>query len=270
MQDWRTEINAEDFFGHQRKKLALADRRPVNWTASSMVGPGIGSGAVRITDFNDLLAMYNGYYSANADALNSPNDDEAFIGFTVMDPELGGRQVFTGFESGAEYTRLFIRNPSDPDFVVWGPWTTDERVPATVRNSASGDLTALPISTATFLAMPPVDTTGLTTYSSSGTELNVLRAGVYSGSVKIEGFGAVGYSQFSAIVRRLPTGTGTVDLPEPLAPVPFAGGVLWPFLFSVTVPTEAVQFSVTQTQNGSGGAFAFISHLQITRLGEAA
>lgn len=121
-QNWRTETDAGDYFGNQKKKLTVADRRPVIRRASDLVGPGIAASAVPITDFNDLLATYNGFYSAVEASVNAPNADEAFIGYVVMDDALGGRQVFTGLDTGSEYNRIFLRNPGDPSSITWGAW----------------------------------------------------------------------------------------------------------------------------------------------------
>lgn len=120
--NWRTDVDSTDYFQRQKKALAVADRRPVIRRASDLVGPGIAATAIKITDFNDQLATYNGYYSALAGASNAPNGDEAFVGMTVMDDFLGGRQVYTGLSSDTEYTRLFLRNPGDPSSITWGDW----------------------------------------------------------------------------------------------------------------------------------------------------
>jgi hypothetical protein len=123
-QNWRTEIDAQDYFGHQQKKLQIADRRPVIRKASDLVGPGIGALAVRVTNFNDLLATYNGYYSAAVGALSAPNDTDTFVGATVSDAELGGIQTFTSLTTGVIYQRVFTRNPADASAVYWGDWQT--------------------------------------------------------------------------------------------------------------------------------------------------
>ncbi len=125
-QNWRPEIDAEDYFSHQKKKLNVADRRPVIRKASDLVGPGIDGQAVRIDNFNDPLAQFNGYFSAVVAsgmdvAMNAPAEG-SFIGTVISDAELGGKQMFTSLGDGKEYVRTFIRNPTDTDFVFWGPW----------------------------------------------------------------------------------------------------------------------------------------------------
>ena len=131
----RPEIDAEDYFRNQKKKLSLADRRPVIWRASDLVGPGIGQNAVRITDFNDLLATFDGFFSA-ARALNGPVltiggpdsgfDVNPYCGFVSSDATLGGVQVFTNLDTGARYQRAFRRSALDDTNILWpiGGWTT--------------------------------------------------------------------------------------------------------------------------------------------------
>lgn len=121
-QNWRVETNAEDYLGHQKKQLQVADRRPVMRRASDLVGPGIAQTAVRITDFNDLLAQFNGFFSAGGDASNAPPVDQNYVGTVISDAEFGGVQQFFGMEDGELYRRIFTRNPGDASSISWGTW----------------------------------------------------------------------------------------------------------------------------------------------------
>ena len=121
-QNWRTSTNSADYFGQQKKQLNVADRRPVIRRASDLVGPGIAATAVQITDFNDLLATYNGFFSSEAGALNAPSGFQAFVGTVVSDAEIGGRQTFTGVDTEEVYQRVFRRNPGDSATIYWGDW----------------------------------------------------------------------------------------------------------------------------------------------------
>jgi len=128
-EDWRIDSDALTYFGHQQKKTNVADRRPVIRKAADLVGPGINAQATIITDFNNLLATYNGYYSAEAGAFGAPNADEAFVGITVMDATLGGYQLFTGLGTGSgqglTWRRKFIRNPADYSSISWEAWVNE-------------------------------------------------------------------------------------------------------------------------------------------------
>jgi hypothetical protein len=120
--NWRTELTAEDYFSHQQKRLQVSDRRPVLKSPADLVGPGIAAQAIRLSDFNDLLAMFNGYYCAPSGSANAPTPTGHYVGFVVADPELGGLQVFTNLATGTEYRRVFTRLPTDTDLVTWGAW----------------------------------------------------------------------------------------------------------------------------------------------------
>lgn len=120
--NWRTGIDAEDYLRQQKKKAAVADRRPLIRKASDLVGPGIASQAIRLTDFNDVLATYNGFFSADTGALNAPPEAGPFVGFVVSDAELGGWQTFVSLSTNTNYARTFKRNPADPNKIYWQSW----------------------------------------------------------------------------------------------------------------------------------------------------
>jgi hypothetical protein len=78
---------------------------------------------VRLTDFNDILATYDGFFSAEDTALNSPVVGAGgFVGTVSGDAELGGVQIFTALDTEATYLRVFRRNPSDAATIYWGTW----------------------------------------------------------------------------------------------------------------------------------------------------
>jgi len=122
-QNWRTETNATDYLTNQKKQLVVADRRPVIRRASDLVGPGIASGAIRITDFADPLALFNGFFSALHTALDRPPVEQSYVGYVSSDLELGGVQMFFGLSDGLCYTRVFNRGMFDPDDITWSAWT---------------------------------------------------------------------------------------------------------------------------------------------------
>ena len=122
-QNWRNETNATDYFTNQQKQLTVADRRPVIRRAVDLVGPGVAATAVRIVDFLDPLAQFNGFFSALHTALGRPPVEQSYVGYVSADAELGGVQMFFGLSDGLCYTRVFSRNPYDPDDITWGTWT---------------------------------------------------------------------------------------------------------------------------------------------------
>lgn len=131
-ENWRTEITALDYFGHQQKKNAVADRRPLIRKPSDLVGPGIGANAVRVTDWGGptgapgtdygILSVYDGYFSSAPGAANAPEATAAYVGFVVSDDELGGVQTLVRLDTGVRYRRTFNRNPSDPHTLYWSTW----------------------------------------------------------------------------------------------------------------------------------------------------
>jgi hypothetical protein len=121
-QNWRPETDAEDFFGHQKKQMDVNNRRPVIRRAADLVGPGIGPAAVRITNFNDLLAQYNGFFSAAAGADFAPTSEANYIGWVSSDLEFGGVQIFYNMETAVGYRRIFTRSPADTSTIFWGNW----------------------------------------------------------------------------------------------------------------------------------------------------
>lgn len=122
MQNWRTEVTGVDYLQHQKKQAQIENRRPVIRKASDLVGPGIDAHAIRLTDFNDTLATFNGFFSADISAYNAPNSTDAFVGFVSSDASLGGIQQFTSLATGKVWYRVFTRSPADATAVSWGTW----------------------------------------------------------------------------------------------------------------------------------------------------
>lgn len=117
--DWRQQVDAGDYFGAQKKHLAMESRRPSPRSLADLAGPGIGARAQRLTDFNEELATLDGFFSAVAGTPNAPNGTDPFVGFISSDATLGGVQIFTSLTTGQTYRRTFLRNVNDPDWVTW-------------------------------------------------------------------------------------------------------------------------------------------------------
>lgn len=122
--NWRTEVNSADYFAGQKKRGAIDARRPNISKAADLVGPGIDKHAIRLTNFNDPLATYNGYFAATGDAAESPDGDadSRWVGIVVSDAEFGGWQEFTRLEDGVVMRRVFTRAPYAPEVVTWQNW----------------------------------------------------------------------------------------------------------------------------------------------------
>lgn len=185
-QSWRTDVDAGDYFLHQQKQLQVADRRPVVRKASDLgLGPGVAGNTVRLTDFNDLLATFNGFYSAVSGADNAPTSAEAFIGQVISDAEIGGRQVFTGVGTGIEYSRTFMRSPVDPEALAWSPWISAERL-TPMAQGLSERMTNVLTGTASTLRAPTLATYGPEGYFERREDgISILKQGVYTGHIQV-------------------------------------------------------------------------------------
>ncbi len=184
--NWPTPVDAFDYMRQEQKKVAIEERRPVIRRASDLVGPGIAASAVRITDWADTLATFNGYYCSLPGVTGAPNTTHAFVGFTVMDAEVGGTQTVVSMTNGVEYRRTFSRNPADPEFISWGPWLqAQEQVAATVESTGPKP-TSVPTGVLTDLLMPSVTKIGDSDpYLVSPTRLTITQPGVYTGYLLI-------------------------------------------------------------------------------------
>lgn len=263
-EQWRTDTNAGDYFLHQQKQLQIADRRPVVKKASDLVGPGIGAGAVRITDFNDLLATFNGYFSALAGAYAAPNETDSFVGIVVSDSELGGHQQFTSQETGVIYTRRFQRSPIDPEALAWSPWTERRRIPATLTGDTEVDTRTIHNSAA--LLTPPFISLvgdGVPTYERTATAINVLRQGIYTGHVQV---GDRVSATTNAVTVALYRPLGTTTQPTTVINATMAGTLYIPF---TVVASDAGQGFYVTVQQQSGGDRDMWWRIACTRVGDA-
>lgn len=262
-QNWPVETDALDFFANERKQGALAERRP-RLDGRRAVGPGIRPSAVRLTNLNDLLATYNGYYSALSTAANAPTNSENFVGFTVMDDELGGRQVFTGLTTGNTYERIFLRMPADPAAIAWGNWKSGGGALATATSESFSGTTVPNNAGYTFLTGPGIVTSGEPTYTSVTTRLNITRPGVYLGFVTINGpSGISGLCSLKVTVPALVSGSTNLYYDDWVAR---DGVPNIPLLFATQQSDQAVRFEVYQN-TGASRSFSW-GDTSITRLGD--
>lgn len=260
-QKWRTDTNALDYFGHQKKQLEVADRRPVIRKASDLVGPGIGAGTVRITDYNDLLATFNGYYSSAPGADSAPNATDQFVGYTLSDAEFGGSQTFTSLDTGIEYTRRFERSPVDAEAIAWGVWTGDTHVIAAAQGYTEVDTNVLS-SSASYLYAPLINTIGSDTFERTDSTIKVKRQGVYTGSIQIgDRTGDVVLTNLAIYRPDVNTTRGLVQLAVPIAPTVHIPFTVW--------ATDGLQgFSVVVT-HAAGSPRDLWWRFSCTRIGDA-
>ena len=257
-QNWRTEVEAVDYFTHAKKAAQLTERRPVT-RASDLVGPGIGATTIRITDYRDLLATFNGYYSSEPGAFDAPNSSESFVGHVISDAVLGGRQVFTGLTSGNVYSRSFTRSPTDPETIGWDVWQGG-RIPATIDGYAIS-YTTVGTTAAEALVGPLGTSIGPTdVFEVAEAGLLVRKQGVYTGHIRV-GSNSTGIVGDISFLR--PAGSTSVRVEY--AGVDLSGSVLIPF--TVWAFDGEQGFSVRVRQTVATADFWW--QYQCTRLGDA-
>lgn len=239
-EDWTIPTNGETYLRHQQKSTNLADRRPVPRKAADLgLGPGMGASAVRIEDFSDLLATFNGYYAAAPGAAGAPNATDTFVGYVVSDSEFGGRQVFTSLESGVEFSRTFYRSSTDPESLGWTDWT-GQRIPATATGYERVATWTQPGAVA--VLRPPVLTTvgepGL--YETSAGGIRVRRQGIYTGHIQVGDYygDAIG-----DIYPSIPNGSDLIMLGQ---------------LGRNLAPTATIPFTVVATNGDQGFSVNFV------------
>lgn len=260
-QGWRTTTDAGDYFLHQQKEVAIERRKPVIRKGSDLVGPGIGANAVRLDEYNDLLATFNGYYASETGAVNAPNDNEPFVGYVISDAALGGRQVFTGLETGEEYSRTFTRSPIDPEAIAWTPWVGKQRIQPTAQGYSEIDTSVLS-GTATTLRPPNISVIGDSTcYERTDAGISVLRQGIYTGSIQVG-------DRVSGVIADVyfyrPNGSVTTGLGQ--LGVPLAPTVHIPFTVWATDGEQGFSVVVNHT---AGSARDIWWRFSCTRLGDA-
>lgn len=273
-QNWRTDVTWLDYVGHQRKKNQVSDRRPVIRKASDLVGPGINSSATVVTDWNNALATFNGYFSS-VRALNGPRpetsgpDDDydihPYTGYVVMDATYGGKQVITDLDTMIDYSRIFRRAPYDPSTIVWGAWTSSSSAPPSAY-AASSVNTSVGIGVDVPLKCPVLGGSNWdTTYAQDGTTFRILAPGVYTGVLRVSSFISP-YTANLAVVLPKGLSTETINyLSQSLTGGSGGPGARIPFTFTSLLATSAITITAYRTSGSTGDAQW--SGLDITRVG---
>lgn len=262
--DWRIPVDAPIFFGNQKKREEIDRRRPSIRQASDLVGPGIGAGAVRLDDYNNLLATFNGYYASEPGALNAPTPTEAFIGQVVSDATLGGIQTFTGLVSGTEYSRTFTRSPTDPESLGWGPWTGQRILPS--ATTYTGSITQVVYQQTSILTPPPVNMIGEAgVYEVEAAGVRLRKQGVYTGNVHVGTTYGVG--AMANVTVQLPVGATTTYVTYPSQPL--GPGLTIPFTVVAADGNQGISVAIYHSLGSAGVAVPFYYWFQCTRLGDA-
>ena len=89
-QNWRPVVGADDYFRQQEKRIMHEERRPQIRQASDLLGPGFGSRATAIADWNSDEAAFTGFFFTEPGAANAPDTNLRWIGITVGLPDESG------------------------------------------------------------------------------------------------------------------------------------------------------------------------------------
>jgi hypothetical protein len=263
-----------DILQHDRKQNQVADRRPVIRKPSDLVGPGIGASATRVTDWNNVLATFNGYFSS-VRALNGPRPETAgpdvnydvhtYVGFVTMDAEYGGKQVITDLTTYIDYTRVFYRAPTDPNTIVWGSWVSSSSAPPSAF-SEGNTVTNVVTATPTALNAPVLNGSNWEgTYDQNGTHLDILSDGVYTGVIRVYSFTSASGLNSCPVAITLPRGLATETLDQPSANLNAQyDGARFPFTFTSLLDTTFISVTVEHSVGSTTGIYWGID---ITRVG---
>ena len=189
-QNWGPQATPEKYFSDQAKRAAMSERRPRPAKAADLVGPGIGPTARPITDLNDPLALFNGYFTAEMGVLNGPNVASPMVIHVQMDAVNGGVQSAYPINfPGVHYERVVVRGVADPDTLSFlSGWRRIGSPPMAALHDYT--LTGLASFTPTPLIWGAIDVDRSTLdyadwFISTGGELILRKSGLYRLSVRV-------------------------------------------------------------------------------------
>lgn len=122
----RIEVNGLQVLTGMQKRIRQEERRPLIRTASDLLGPGLGPYAVRLMDFNDDAAVFNGLFYAEPGAQNGPDTNRYWMGQVIANADGYGYQRMAEFRAPAdplfapvEYIRTFTSIGSARSYGTW-------------------------------------------------------------------------------------------------------------------------------------------------------
>ena len=187
---------------------------------------------------------------------------ENFIGETIVDPEFGGVQVFSGFTSGVEYRRMFSRRPGDAETIDFGLWQAAETAPSSLRTTS---VTATSIGTGTSVALtaPTIATQGVAAFTRTTTQINITRPGIYTGHIRFSSI--TGDSvRMAEMTVRFPG--YSVESANTGTSVATGSGYYIPLDFTTVMTSGYIAVEARAATGGSGSANW---RLELTRIGDA-
>lgn len=111
----------------QEKRTIRQERRPQIYSATDILGEGFGPTATQLLDWNDDVAILNGYFWSPVGSINSPDADSEWAGIVIAEDEsvFGVQIIWSVRESDPprEYRRRFS-SPSGSTR-TYTPWRGD-------------------------------------------------------------------------------------------------------------------------------------------------
>jgi len=133
---WRAQITGADWMRDMEKRVLHEERRPTVQSSSDLLGPGISSYSVEITDWNANETAFNGFFHSEPGALNSPDGTLYWMGTSQSTREGNGYQRVTQYPSPTVIPNwprpTYLRQFSDPyesGQRTFGPWAVQDGTP---------------------------------------------------------------------------------------------------------------------------------------------
>lgn len=149
-------VTGSDWMRNVERRLLSQERRPVHASAAALLGPGIASQAVLISDWNNEVIGYNGFFYSQPGAINSPDSTMHWIGSSVVDADGAGIQQVVSYVTGTigsglttpylgtTWSRSFLSPPGQtPVFNGWAVLTPFQQV------VSAGDVTVTTVTPVT-------------------------------------------------------------------------------------------------------------------------
>lgn len=258
----RPVVDFNDWMRDQERRTIGQERRPAINTASDLLGPGIAPMAVFISDWNDDVTAFNGFFASDVGAINSPNPALAWIGYSLVDANGSGYQRVFSYSMVEGSTSRTFTSP-DGTTRIYSAWGQ-----APLLSRSKNNVATISTSTSTPLAFGNEREVTLGFTDSADTVFTVVSAGVYQINASVEWATGTGTSvsrQTNLYVngtQRLRSVAG-IDVNVNNQTITLAG--LWKFTAGDTFEIRVFHNEgVDRNVNAGFGSF-----LQAYRMGEA-
>lgn len=119
----RPVLTGEDWFRQQEKRTLHEQRRPQVHKAADILGPGFAPYAVELTDWNDDMTTFTGFFYSAPGATNSPDGTKWWIGQTIAMVDGFGIQTVWDMRGSSspptQKTRRFTSLTGERVFSTW-------------------------------------------------------------------------------------------------------------------------------------------------------